>query len=587
MTAILGLNAFHGDAAACLLVDGEVVAAAEEERFRRVKHWAGVPSEAIRFCLGQAGLSLNDVDMIAVNRDPNANMLRRVGFVLSRWPGLSLLRARLRARRGIGGVEVDIASALDVETATVAKRIRYFEHHLCHLASTFFVSPFERATVVSVDSFGDFASGMRGAGVGNEIVPFDRVHFPHSLGTYYLAMTQFLGFPNYGDEYKVMGLAGHGAPDMLDEMARILVVEKGKDFRLNLKMFRHQHESIAMSLNNGVPEFAAAYSDEMVALLGPPRQPDEPLLDRHLALAASVQRQYERALFGYVSAGLRRNQSKTLCLAGGCAMNSLANGKLAEFVGVENLYVPPAPADAGGAVGAALLGNLALNPKGSRVEMRRADLGPRFTDQEVAAAVKIRAADLAAEKCVIRNALTENQRAALVAERIDQGGIVGWFQGAMEWGPRALGNRSILGDPRRAEMREILNHKIKLREPFRPFAPSVLAEEAGNWFVGATDVPFMGQVLVVKPEVRPQIPAVVHVDGTGRLQTVDRSDCPLYHALISAFRDRTGIPMVLNTSFNENEPIVTTPEEALDCFLRTGMDMLAMEGTLIERPRVD
>ena len=586
MTAVLGLNAFHGDASACLLVDGRIVAAAEEERFRRVKHWAGVPTEAIRFCLRQGGVSLTEIDMIAINRKPNANMWRRVRYVLSKRPGLSILKDRFRARRKIGGIDRDIAAALDTDVAEVTQRIRGFEHHLCHLASAFFVSPYEAATVVSEDSFGDFSSAMCGRGQANSLWVTDQVYFPNSLGTYYLAMTQFLGFPNYGDEYKVMGLAGHGEPEMSDAMEQILYVDDRGDFHLNLEMFRHHNAGTPMTWDNGAPELGAAYSEKMIDLLGPPRLFDEPLSDRHKALAASVQQQYEKAFQAYVSAGLRRQRSTTLCLAGGCAMNSLANGKLAERLGVENLYIPLAPGDAGGAIGAALLGDLALGSDNPRVEMRRADLGPSFGASEIATAIAERAARLKTSGCEIRMDVDDRQLVATVAKRLDEGGIVGWFQGGMEWGPRALGNRSILGDPRRSETREILNRKIKLREPFRPFAPSILREEAENWFEGAVDVPFMGQVLKVKSGVSERVPAIVHIDGTGRLQTVDRADNALYHALISELRDRTGIPMLLNTSFNENEPIVATPREALDCFLRTGMDMLAMESTIIERPSV-
>lgn len=583
MTAILGLNAFHGDAAACLIVDGEIVGAAEEERFRRIKHWAGVPTEAIRFCLARGGITLKDIDVIAVNRRPNANILRRLGFVASRRPSWSLLRARLKARRGVGGIENDIVASLGGDATLIGARIHQVEHHLCHLASTFLVSPFEDATVVSVDGFGDFASAMHGVGRGNELIPGRQEYFPHSLGMFYLAMTEFLGFPIYGDEYKVMGLAGRGQPEMMEAMDRILLIRDDGGFRLNLEMFRHHGAGHRMTWRNSAPVLDQAYSERMVELLGPARDPEEPLTDRHYALAASVQRQYERAFHGYVGATMRRGRSSTLCLAGGCAMNSLANGKLAEAAGVENLYVPPAPGDAGGAIGAAVLGARKLEPGFRGKPMRRADLGPEYSNAEVTAAVGARQRDLDVAGAVVTSSGSPERLVQGVAEGIANGAIVGWFQGRMEWGPRALGNRSILGDPRRAEMRSILNAKIKLREAFRPFAPSVLREEADKWFVGATDVPFMSQVLEIRPELRERIPAVVHVDGTGRLQTVDREDCPLYHALISAFHALTGIPMLLNTSFNENEPIVCTPSEALDCFLRTGMDMLVMENTLIER----
>jgi carbamoyltransferase len=583
---ILGLNAYHADSAACLIRDGKLVAAAEEERFRRIKHWAGFPSEAVRYCLAEAGIGIADVDHVAINRDPRANLLKKALFAFAKRPSLDLVSNRLENAAKVASVPEAMAAALGCKSSTVRARVHAVEHHRAHLASAFLVSPFREAAVVSVDGFGDFLSAMWGRGEDRGIEVTGRVFFPHSLGLLYQAVTQHLGFWNYGDEYKVMGLAPYGRPTRMEAMHRIVRLLPDGRYELDLDLFRHHAEGVEMVWDGGEPKVGRIFSDAMVELLGPPRAPDEPLETRHKDLAASLQAAYEEAFFHLLEQVRRETGSSTLCLAGGCGMNSVANGKVLARTGFRDLWVQPAAGDAGGAIGAAyaVWHELLGHPRGQVME--HAYLGPRFDDATIAAELERRRDALSAAGCTVRRIEDEDELCRLTAARIADGQVIGWFHGRMEWGPRALGNRSILGDPRRADMKEILNRKIKRRESFRPFAPSIIREAVADWFETDYDVPFMLQVYQVREERRPQIPAVTHVDGSGRLQTVRRSQNPRYHRLIEAFAELTGVPMVLNTSFNENEPVVCRPEEAIDCFLRTKMDVLVLEDHVAERETV-
>jgi carbamoyltransferase len=576
---ILGLNAYHADASACLVRDGRLVAAAEEERFRRVKHWAGFPLEAARWCLREAGLSLADVKHVAINQDSRAARWRKLGFVLTHLPGPSLVVERLRNKREREGAGVTLARELG---GPFLARLHFVEHHLAHLASAYSVSPFDEAAAVSVDGFGDFASAAWGVGRGAALQSHGKVYFPHSLGIFYQALTQFLGFPSYGDEYKLMGLAPYGEPRFMAEMRRIVRLADDGTFRLDLSFFRHARERLEYQWQGGEPRFGALYTPALAALLGPPRAAHEELTTRHRDLARSVQAMYEEAFFHLLNAVHRRYRVANLALAGGCAMNSVANGKIYRNTPFERLYVQSAAGDAGGAIGAAFAAHARLGGARS-FTMHHASWGPHFPEEELGTAIEARSADLASSRFTVSRIEDEEELCVLAAQAIASGQVVGWFQGRMEWGPRALGNRSILCDPRRADMKDILNLKIKRRESFRPFAPSILREAVGEWFEADDDVPFMTKVYPIREEKRAIIPAVTHVDGSGRLQTVTRDANPLYYDLIARFRELTGVPMVLNTSFNENEPIVCRPEEALDCFLRTQMDVLVMGRWLLRR----
>ena len=577
---VLGLNAYHGDASACLLRDGELVAAAEEERFRRIKHWAGFPSEAIRYCLEEAGAAPEDIEHVAINQDARANLLQKVSYTLARRPSLGLVLDRLKNKQKRVGVEVELAKVFGGPWRGTVHSV---EHHHAHLGSAYLVSPFEEALAVSVDGFGDFASAAWGMGRGGEVEVEDRVYFPHSLGIFYQAMTQHLGFPHYGDEYKVMGLAPYGEPSCMAEMRRLVRLQDDGSYELGLEYFRHHREKIEYEWENGAPVVGPLYSGALAELLGPPRAPEAPLEQRHRDLARSAQAMYEEALFHLLNRLHQRHRVDALCLSGGCAMNSVANGKVYANTPFKGIYVQPAAGDAGGAIGAAFVAWSKIAGERRRWHMHHAYWGPAYADWELEALLDARSAELGAGSCRVERSADEAALCRSAAEAIAAGKVVGWFQGRMEWGPRALGNRSILCDPRRADMKELLNLKIKRRESFRPFAPSILREAEKDWFEADDDVPFMMQVYPVRPEKRALIPAVTHVDGSGRLQTVTREANPRYYRLIQAFEALTGVPLVLNTSFNENEPVVCQPSEALDCFLRTRMDTLVLGEHVISR----
>jgi carbamoyltransferase len=575
---ILGLNAYHADAAACLVRGGELVAAAEEERFRRVKHWAGFPSQAIAYCLREAKIDLGDVTHVAVNRSARANFFRKLGYVLAGRPSPRLLASKLKNRKQVASITDQLGA---LPGRPFAGRLVQVEHHRAHLASAFYASPFAESVAVSVDGFGDFASAAWGYGSGTALSLDGRILFPHSLGIFYQAMTQYLGFPHYGDEYKLMGLAAYGGPSRRAAVRRLLTLRDDGSFALDLRYFRHHTDDISFEWPGGAPMFGPLYSRALVDALGPPRGPDDPIEQRHRDLAFATQAVYEDAFFHLLQSLQRRYGHAALALAGGCAYNSVANGKVLDRTGFKHLYVQVAAGDAGGALGAAYA---IWHRHGARTAaMSHAYWGPSFSEADLGAVLDERRDTIAGAGCGLRRFDDEAELIDAAARALADGLVVGWFAGRMEWGPRALGNRSILADPRRADIREMLNAKIKRRESFRPFAPSVLREAVTDWFERDVDAPFMLEVVAVRPERRAQVPAVTHVDGTGRLQTVERAANPRFHALIAAFARLTGVPMVLNTSFNENEPVVCRPEEALDCFLRTNMDVLVLGNYWLRR----
>lgn len=579
--AILGINAHHADAAACLLVDGQVVAAAEEERFRRVKHFAGFPTEAVRACIQIAGLRPDQIGHVAINRRPGAHALRKaMHFVRSAAPVRSALDRVKNARR-VFDVERDVRQALDQPPGSPGLRVHHVEHHMAHLASAFFASPYKEAAVVSVDGFGDFVSSMWGHGRQRRIGVHGRVHFPHSLGQMYLVLCQFLGFTRFGDEGKVMGLAASGSPTFLDRLRSLIRTDHRSALAFVPRYFRHATGGVSMEWDGGTPKIGTGYTDALVELLGEPRGCDDPITQRHKDIAASTQALFEEQLFRLLNRVRVQIGDLPLTYAGGCALNSAANGQIAARTGFSEVYVPSAPADAGGAIGAALsvwhetLGGERSTP------MKHAFLGPSVDRESIAAAVLRHESDLsAAGITVVEHGLDEvSERAARL---IADGAVVGWVQGRMEFGPRALGHRSILADPRDPSIRDRLNKRVKLREDFRPFAPAVLAERMGDWFNDAALDPFMSRVAPVLPERRAQIPAVTHVDGTARVQSVGDEN-PDFRRIIEAFERITGVPILVNTSFNENEPIVASAEDAIQCFLRTDMDALVLGGHLLER----
>ncbi len=579
MSFILGINAYHGDSSACLLKNGLLVAAVEEERFRRVKHWSGFPSEAIKYCLAEERIQLADIGHVAINQDGKANILKKIGFTLTQRPDFDLVIDRIKNKR-------ERANLIDELTLTVGAgfkgEVHEVEHHLAHLSSAFYVSPFDQAVVVSVDGFGDFASAAWGFGSFGNIKIDEKVYFPHSLGIFYQALTQWLGFPHYGDEYKAMGLAPYGQPNFMAEMRSIVLLQMDGSFKLNLDYFRHHKEKIEYQWQDGEPNVGILYSEALLNLLGPARLRHDALTQRHKDIARSVQAMYEEAFFHLLNILHKRYANENLSLAGGCAMNSVANGKVYSNTPFKKVYIQSAAGDAGGAIGSAYEVWHKLGGKRGFV-MDHSYWGPHFSDDDFSRLLDKHATVLLEHECNVTYFADELTLCENTANAISEGKVIGWFQGRMEWGPRALGNRSILGDPRRSDMKDILNLKIKRRESFRPFAPSILRESVSDWFEHEDDVPFMMQVYPIRKEKQALIPAVSHVDGSGRLQTVMVETNPLYHRLISTFGRITGVPIILNTSFNENEPVVCKPEEALDCFLRTKMDVLVLGNWMVKR----
>ncbi|MBN1555655.1 MAG: carbamoyltransferase [Phycisphaerae bacterium] len=579
---VLGISAYHGDSSAAVVRDGEIVAAVEEERFTRQKHWAGFPARAIRYCLEEAGATLDSLDAIAVSRDPKAQVWRKIAFVLTSSMPWRIVLERLSKHRRLLGVDSLLAEKFGVPVDGIRPKIRRVEHHLAHVAGSFHAGPFTEAALLSVDAFGDFTSTLMGKGANGRVETMRRVFFPHSLGVLYTAVTQFLGFPYYGDEYKVMGLAPYGRPVYREAMNELISVSEDGTFKLNLKYFRHHKDRAEMSWRAGTPEVGKLFSDDMAELFGESRELKAPLEQRHKDIAASVQACYEDVFVHILSVLHQQTGCRNLCVSGGCAMNSVANGKIFDRSPFTQVYIPPQPGDGGGALGAALQVIAEASSKNPWMPgLHSAFLGPAFSAEDIQAMLEER---LASETETFEiTTVDEEELCRSVARDISEGKVVGWFQGRMEWGPRALGNRSILADPRRADMKDILNLKIKRRESFRPFAPSILKEHTAEYFETDYDVPYMSMVFQIRSEKREVIPAVTHVNGSGRLQTVTRRDNPLYWKLILAFGDITGVPIVLNTSFNENEPIVCTPAEALECFLRTKMDTLALGRTVLRR----
>lgn len=573
---ILGINAYHADSSAAIFVDGKLVAAIEEERFRRAKHWAGFPEMAIRFCLEEAGLTFENVDYFAIGRDPKAKLFKKVLYLAKNPSGsVDAVRNRLQNSRQAGSIEDELAGISGLPAAHFKTKIKQAEHHRSHIASAFFASPFEEAACISIDGSGDFTTTMLAVGKGTDITILESIDFPHSLGIFYTAFTQLLGFPHYGDEYKVMGMAPYGEAKYVDKLKDVIHLTDDGLFQLNLKYFRKGTKGVISYGIDHVPVVQSLYTDATVTLFGEARKKGEPLTPYHKDLAASVQKMTELAIFHLVNHLHKKTGLENLCIAGGVAQNSVANGKIKTHTGFKNIYIPSAAHDAGISMGAALFVQHQLLHQKRMPAIFSAYTGSHFSNEQIKQTLQDQNIDYTEhEDDIIYEKVTD----CLIG-----GGVVGWFSGKSEFGPRALGGRSILADPRREDAKEILNTKIKRRESFRPFAPSILKEYVVEYFEQNDEVPFMEKVFVIKENKRKKIPAVSHVDGTGRLQTVDKNISARFYQLIDVFRKKTGVPVLLNTSFNENEPIVNTPEEALNCYLRTDMDMLVMENILISR----
>jgi carbamoyltransferase len=572
---ILGLNAYHGDSAACIFKDGELIAAIEEERIRRIKHWAGFPSESIKFCLNECGISIEDIDHITISRDPSANVYKKITHSLKNLVSFKALKDRLANTRKVRSLKSELASIFDIQESKIKAEIHNVEHHRAHMASAFFASPYEESAILSIDGFGDFTSTMIGIGKGTNIKVLDSVIYPHSVGVFYTAFTQYLGFENYGDEYKVMGLSPYGNATMTDKIKDVIIFKDDGLFEINKKYFTHPKDGVTMSWEDGDPFIENIFSPYMEEVFGKARVKGEELTQYHKDLAASIQRVTEELIYHILNHLQKRTGLKNICIAGGVAQNSVANGKILDNTTFDNLYIPPAAHDAGTAIGSALWlynqlqGNERIEP------MWHSYFGAKFSDEEVEE--YLNSQNIKYEK------YTDEELNEKVTDCLINAGVIGWFQGRAEFGPRALGHRSIICDPTRDDAKELINAKIKRREPFRPFAPSILKEFVPEYFEKTDNVPFMEKVFQFKEAKKDKLKAVVHVDGSGRLQSVDKNISPKYYSLIHKFYEKTGTPILLNTSFNENEPIVNTPAEAYACFARTNMDMVVMGNIVIEK----
>jgi carbamoyltransferase len=568
MSVILGINAFHAGASAAVLVDGQPVAAVAEERLNRVKYYAGFPALAARRCLEIAGLDFGDIDHVSIGREPAANRAKKIEYVLSH-PTRLLNLLKLRGSRSrLDDPRALISKGCDVDPGRLRFDTHNVEHHLAHTASAYFGSPWERAAGATFDGSGDFVTTMLSACEGDRITVERRIYVPHSLGSLYTMICEFLGYGRYGDEGKVMGLAPLGR-DRYHDVFEDMVVLTDDGFELNPRWFRPFGANQGFAIDeSGQMIVHRHYSEAMTERFGSARDPNAPLTERDQDLAFGLQRVFEMVYMHLLNQLHGLVPTERVVMAGGCALNSVANGKVFDHTPFRETWIQPAAGDDGLALGAALYTSNVTLREGKRWVMRDAYLGPEFAPDEMRRELE-RAG--VAHRRLERGPLLE-----ATVDQIVQGKVVGWFQGRMEWGPRALGNRSIVVHPGLPGMKDVLNARIKRREPFRPFAPSVLAERQAEIFEHSHPSPFMLHVYKIRSEWRQRLVAVNHVDDTGRLQTVARDENPLYYDLIAAFERRTGIPVLLNTSFNENEPIVCTPAEAIDCFLRTRMDVLVL-----------
>ena len=571
----LGLNFLHSDSSACLFRDNVLIAASEEERFNRVKHTSNFPVNSIKYCLQQANIKISDIDLVTINSNPFSGMIKKIFFVISHLSAIKIaVLSLINARKKI--TLSKFLSKIDSKEQFRGK-IKFVDHHEAHIASSLLFSKFSECVNLSIDGFGDFASSAYGIYKNNKLEIDNKVSFPHSMGIFYQALTQFLGFKSYGDEYKLMGLSSYGSPKYVNEISKIILKTK-KGFKLNLEYFVHHKNKIFYTNDKGQFIYKNLYSNKLIELLGDERKNEEEISQRHLDLAKSTQVVYEEILFHIINIIYKKYALDKLTISGGCAMNSLANGKIVKNTKFNEIYVSPNPGDAGGSIGSAAV---ILNKKYK--EQLKVDnysyLGPEYNNDEI---LKIINQKKLSQKFKI-DFYEYNKLYPFIAKKLSEEKIVGWFQGRTEWGPRALGNRSILADPRNPNIKEIINKKIKRRENFRPFAPSILKDHVKNWFEEDCDVPFMSEVKMIKKEKRDFIPGVTHIDGTGRLQTITQDQNLNYYNLIKEFYEITSVPIILNTSFNENEPIVNNPAEAIDCYVRTNMDILVIGNWVVQR----
>lgn len=580
MTAILGLNFNHADASACLVIDGKLVAAVAEERLgERVKHDPRFPGTAIPRVLQMGGVSLRDLSAVAHSRDTSANRWGKYAYV-ARNPikAFGAVRHHLQRRGTEAGVLQMVAECCGGDPTAFRAQLVNVEHHLSHVASAYYCSPFDGLTAgMSYDGSGDFASFMACRCEGTRIEVLDRVLLPDSLGFFYTALCQFIGFDEFGEEYKVMGLAPYGNDEFGPQMKQLLKLHEDGWFSLDRRAFG-MHGEVASGVldERGRIAMGRMYSEGLIKLLGQPRRRSDEMTQRAKDIARSCQVRFEEAAMHCAKRVHRLVPTDRIAYAGGCALNGVANARLLRETPFRHAYLQAASADDGLCVGAAMWAWHNVLGGKERFHMHHAYWGPEYSADEIRRS---------AESCPMPQMVVGVERLPRFTAQLLRAGLVtGWYQGRSEWGPRALGNRSILADPTQPQMKELINAKIKRREMFRPFAPSVTRRAVSTYFEQDVFSPFMMHVVKIRPEFRERLPSVTHADGTGRLQSIERETNQLYHDLIEELGKLSGIPIVLNTSFNENEPVVDTPDQALACFTRTGLDALVLGNHVIVKP---
>ena len=572
---ILGLNIFHADTSACVIVDGKLVAAVEEERFTRIKHFTGFPKNSIDFCLKEANLEIKNIDNICVNFNKNYNFKEKLIFSLKNLYSINFYKKAFFSLKKNSLAKL----FLKFYDFNVSDKVIYIPHHLAHISSTYYFHDIKTPSIgFSFDGSGDFST-LEIYRLDKKIKLLEKINYPHSLGIFYQAFTQFLGFKNYGDEYKVMGLASYGNPIYKDRIKKI-IKKDNKSLFLDLNYFDHHQTVIDYDFDSGYPFFDDLYSFKFEKLFGKSRAINEPIRQVHKDLASSLQKAFEEVVIEKINILADKYQLDNLCLSGGCAFNSSLNGKIISYSKFKNIYLSPNVGDAGGAIGAALY---YANQKNEKIEFSKNPyLGTHYSNENVKKSVIDKIKNMKHINAEYFNDF--RNLCQKTASIISKESVVGWFQDKMEWGPRALGNRSILGDPRNPMMREIINIKIKKREEFRPFAPAILEERANDYFNNINDTSkFMCSVFDAKEGIKNKIPAVVHIDNSSRVQTVSKKTNLKFYTLIEEFENLTSIPVILNTSLNINEPICENPENALEIFTKTSMDALIIQNWILTK----
>jgi carbamoyltransferase len=571
---VIGINAYHADSAACLIVNGKLLAAIEEERINRIKHWSGFPIEAIKFCISQ----LDQKKKLEIDLVFNSSSSSRFSNKF-----ISLIKNPLLIFRGVKSIKKNISIKKNLKKLfELFPDIKFItshnEHHYCHIIYSYYASKFDVSSFLSLDGFGDFKSSRWGYVSDGKFIFKGETRFPHSLGILYQAITQFLGFLNYGDEYKVMGMAAYGKNIYSDKIKKLVKYIYPASYELNLKYFSHHKSEFDYDWNNPNPNIPIIFNDDIIDLLGRPRLKNDKLNQYHYDIACSLQSVYTEILSKILIDIKSHTNVNKICISGGCALNSMANGDCSNQNIFKSLFVPASPGDSGGSIGAAL--SKFENNSIDTESIHSAYTGITYTNNLIKKEISKMIDDT---KFNIIHFNRFDDLTDHIANLLTKEKVIGWYQNSSEWGPRALGNRSIIVDPRMKDAKDLLNLKIKKRESFRPFAPSILYEYQEDWFVSNVYSPYMSYVIKFKKNKGAQVPPVCHVDGSGRLQSVTEKNNSRYYELINKFYKITGVPILLNTSFNENEPIVNKPSEAIDCFLRTNMDVLVLNDYVVIR----